>query len=216
MFRHLYPMSIGLTLWSVHPPSITAVDSAHDGMNQGDLVVSFDQDLAARMQEIMMRSTECEEGTKFDHEHPSGKKRANSRLGRAICAYQGVMFNMGSSLSDLMRTDLGNLNFAIPTTPPDRAAAAELTEQLLEDYAPVINLQLDRARALAAYLFALAIGVVIDNQRLGSTNKIPATLVSIITPTGKPTPTTASPTTSSSSGCPDPTKTPVGSAFPYF
>jgi hypothetical protein len=166
-------------------------------------MVYMDQNLASRMQEIMMRNTQCEDGAKFDREHPS-KKRAASNLGRAICAYHAVIVNMGGALSDLMQTNLGGLDFAIPTTP-----AAELTLELLEDYAPIIDLQVDRARALAAYLFALAVGVVIDGRTLGPTNKIPSTLIQTNNPTVKPTQTTASPSSSSSSGCPDPTKTPV-------
>jgi len=163
----------------------------------------------------MMRTTECEDGTKFDREH-SSKRRANSRLGKAICAYQGVILNMGAALSDLMQTDFGVLDFAIPATPPDRAAASELTLQLMEEYAALMNLPMDRARVLAAYLFALTIGVVIDGNPLGTNNKIPASLVQTGAPTSRLTQTTASATSSSSSGCPDPTKTPVSPspAFP--
>jgi hypothetical protein len=171
-------------------------------------MVYMDQNLASRMQEIMMRNTQCEDGAKFDHDHPS-KRRAASSLGRAICAYHAVIVNMGGALSDLMQTNLGGLDFAMPTTP-----AAELTLELLEDYAPIIDLQVDRARALAAYLFALAVGVVIDGRTLGPANKIPSTLIQTNNPTAKPTQTTASPSSSSSSNCPDPTKTPVSAHAP--
>ena len=156
-----------------------------------------------------MRSTECEDGAKFDREHPS-RRRAASRLGRAICAYQGVMFNMAGTLSDLVQTDFGLLNFVITTIPPERAAAAELIQELTEEYAPLMNLQADRVRVLAAYLFALTIGTVMENQNLGPYNKISSTLIQMSAPTNKPTQTTAAPSSSSSSGCPDPTATPVG------
>jgi hypothetical protein len=160
------------------------------------------------MQEIMMRDMECDDGAKVEREHPT-KRRANSRLGRAICAYQAVLINMGGTLSDLMQTDLGNLDFAIPANPPERAAAFELTLELTEDYAPFMDLQVDRVRALAAYLFAITIGVTLEGQELGVNNKIPSTLVQTGAPTMRPTQTTASPSSSSSSGCPDPTVTPV-------
>lgn len=157
-----------------------------------------------------MSSMECEDGAKFDREHPT-KRRANSRLGSAICAYHAVLVNMGGTLSDLMQTDLGGLNIAIPATPPDRAAAYELTQQLTEDYAPFINLQADRLRALAAYLFALTVGVTLEGQTLGANNKIPSTLVKTGAPTNTPIQTTnsQSSSSSSSSSCPDPTATPV-------
>ncbi|KAF2265276.1 hypothetical protein CC78DRAFT_443764, partial [Lojkania enalia] len=190
-------------------PSVTAVTSAHDGLSQGDLVVFLDQNLASRMQEIMMRTTECEDGAKFDREH-SSKRRANSRLGRAICAYQGVVINLAAALSDLLQTNLGGLNLATPATPPDRAAAAELTQQFMEDYAPLMNLPVNRSREIAAYLFSLSIIVILERQPLGPENKIPSTMIQTDAPTNGPAQTTASMFSSSSSGCPDPTKTPVG------
>jgi hypothetical protein len=157
-----------------------------------------------------MRTAECPDGMKFDREHPS-MKRVPSRLGRAICAYQGVMLNMGGSMRDLIQTDFGGLNIAIPAEPPGRAAAAEYTRQLMEEYAPIIDLPLDRARAFAATLFILAVNVVVDGQTLGANNKIASSLVQTAAPTNTPTQTTASPSSSSSSGCPDPTATPVSS-----
>ncbi|KAH7083730.1 hypothetical protein FB567DRAFT_529797 [Paraphoma chrysanthemicola] len=191
-----------------HAPSITAVTSAHDGLAQGDFVVSLDEGLASRMQEIMMREMDCEDGSKFEQEH-STKRRAASRMGKAICAYQAVLINMGGTLSDLMQTDLGGLDFAIPTMPAERAAAYEYTLELTEDYAPFIDLQVDRVRALAAYLFAITIGVTLEGKDLGAVNKIPSTLIQTGTASIRPTQTTASPSSSSSSGCPDPTSTPL-------
>ncbi|KAH7076789.1 hypothetical protein BKA63DRAFT_510777 [Paraphoma chrysanthemicola] len=204
------PTPAPTTVTGSHNPSITAVTSPHDGLSQGDIVVSLDPDLASRMQEIMMRSTDCDEGAKFDREHSGPvKRRANSRLGRAICAYQAVIVNIGGTLSDLIHTDFGGLDFTIPTMNPERAAAAEFTQELIEDYAPIINLQIDRIRVLGAYLFALTIGVVMEDSTLGASNKIPSTLIATGAPTIKPTQTTASPSSSSSSSCPDPTQTPL-------
>jgi hypothetical protein len=170
----------------------------------------MDQDLASRMQEIMMRDMECEDGAKFDREHPT-RRRAGSRLGRAICAYHAVLINMGGTLSDLMQTDLGGLDLAVQAASPERMAAFELTQELTEDYAPLMNLELDRVRALAAYLFAITVGVTMGGQTLGTNNKIQASLIQTGVATAKPTQTTASPSSSSSSGCPDPTATPVSS-----
>jgi hypothetical protein len=174
--------------------------------------VSLDPNLASRMQEIMVRTEECPDGARFDREHPSSK-RASSRLG--ICAYQGVMLNMGETLRDLIQTDFGGMNIAIPAEPPRRAAAAEFTRELMEEYAPLINLPLDRARAFAATLFTLSVSVVVDGQTLGPSNMIPYSLVQTGAPTNKPSHTTTSPSSSSSSGCPDPTATPVSlNTFP--
>jgi hypothetical protein len=160
------------------------------------------------MQEIMIRTMECEDGAKFDRENPT-RRRANPRLGRAICAYHAVLINMGGTLSDLMQTDLDGLNFAIPAIPPDRFAAYERSLQLTEEYAQLMNLQVDRLRALAAYLFILTVSVTLEGQTLGENNKIPSTLIQTGAPTNKPAQTTASRSSSSTSSCPDPTATPV-------
>lgn len=117
---------------------------------------------------------------------------------------------MGGALSDLLQTNLGGMNLDTPASPPDTAAAAGLAQQFTEDYAPLISLPLDRSRAMTAYLFSLAMIVVLERQPLGPDNKIPSTMVQTDAPKNTPTQTTAS-KTSSSSGCPDPTKTPVGS-----
>ena len=162
----------------------------------------MDQDLASRMQEIMMRDMECEDGAKFYREHPT-KRRASSRLGQAICTYHGVLINMGGTLSDLMQTDFGGLNLAIPATSPQRMAAYEFTQELTQDCAPLMNLKLDRVGALGATLFTLTIGVTIDGQTLGANDKMPAALIKTGTTVSRPTPTSASSSSSSSSACPD-------------
>lgn len=188
---------------------MTAITSPHDGLNQGDYVLKLDKDFASKMQEIMVRTADCDEGVKFDREHPTRRRQSTARLGRAICAYHAVLTNMGGALSDLTQTNLGDLNFAIPAFPAERAAAFEYTQELTAEYAPIINLQVDRMRLLGAYIFAVTIGVISENKPLGVENKIPSELVQTGTPSNRPTQTTASPSSSTSSGCPDPTNTPV-------
>jgi hypothetical protein len=159
------------------------------------------------MQEIMTRMTDCEDGAKFDREHAS-RRRANSRLGRALCAYEAVLVNMGGVLSDLVQTNYDNLVLTVAGTSPEQIAAFERAEQLLRDYPALVDFEESARRTRAAYLFALSVVVVIEHQDLGPNNKIPATLVQTGAAKSKPTKTSARPS-SSTSACPDPTKTPV-------
>jgi hypothetical protein len=154
-----------------------------------------------------MRTADCEDGVRFEREHPS-RKRANSRLrlGRAICAFQGVLVNMGGALSDLMQTNIAYVRISVPTSSPEMTAAVEYTEDFIVDYAPLINLPSDRARLYAGWLFGLSILVAAENQGLGPVVKLPESLAQTSQPASRVTP---SATASSTSGCPDPTKTPV-------
>jgi hypothetical protein len=154
-------------------------------MSPGDIFVSLDAGLASRMQEIMMRSTECEEGAKFEREHPS-KRRAGSRLGRAICAYQGVMTNMAGTLSDLVQTNFGALDFIEPIMNSREMRAFELTQKLMEEYGVLMDIQAARINRLAAYIFFLTFGVIEHDQTLGTNNKIPGSLVRTSAPTNTP------------------------------
>ncbi|KAF2692023.1 hypothetical protein K458DRAFT_482650 [Lentithecium fluviatile CBS 122367] len=171
-------------LKGTHAPTVTSVTAAHDGLSPGDLAVSLDADLASRVEEIMRRSIDCEDGIAFDREHPS-RKRGKSRLGKALCAYHAVLVNMGSSLSDLMETDFGTLNFGISTASPDEFAAYEEAMEFMDDNAVLLNIPATLAKKLGAWMFALSIGVIVDDKPLASMNQIPATRVQMATKPSK-------------------------------
>ncbi|KAF2271292.1 uncharacterized protein EI97DRAFT_287071 [Westerdykella ornata] len=180
-------------------PSVTSVTTAHDEYKQGDLDFMMDEGLAGRMQEIMARSKDCEDGSKFDREHPS-KRRASSRLGKAICAYRAVTINMGTTLRDLTYTNFDGLVVKFAGVTEQDIAAWEYVQGITEDFAAIYQLQRDRAIALGATIFVAALGAVEDTP-IDSNNKIAADLIQVSkTQTGSQT---------STSGCPDPEKTPL-------
>lgn len=194
---------------------MTSVTSAHDGLSKGDLDFVFDdKDFASRVQEVMLRSADCEDGAKFDRENPPpSRKRQNKlqrpSLGRAMCAVQGVVINMGGMLSDLARTLIDG-QIAGWTFQDDRQAAAwEATQRILEENPELFAQgEMDLTTGeIGQSLFALALQVTGGAFTLGPHNKIPSSMTKEDKTRDKPTMTTS--TTSSTSGCPDPTDTPV-------
>lgn len=158
----------------------------------------MDEGLASRMQEIMARSLECEDGLKFDREHPA-KRRAASRLGKALCAYHAVMINMGTTLRDLTYTNLGDMAIQFVGVTDRDVAAWRIAEELTGDFAPIYQLERERALALGATIFVAALGAV-ENNPMDSNNRVAADMIKVSQTTDTPTET---------SGCPDPEKTPV-------
>lgn len=176
-----------------------------DGYDSGDLVALLDTDLAARIDEFMRRSTDCLDGQTFDSQHPT-KKRAGSTLGQAICAAEAVAAGTvpGGAFNDLLLLSPTNLPFGFADGVGAVAQAAGVVADFVQVYAPLLDIGPDLADQLTVYIFALAMDTIVQNIPLTNKNRIQSSLIT--TATSTPTTTTAR---STSSGCPDPTATPV-------
>jgi hypothetical protein len=188
-------------------PAVTAVTTPSDGYGSGDLVALLDKDLASRIDATMHRAINCQDGQAFDSQHPSSKKRAGATLGQAICAAEAVAAGAvpGGPFNDLLLLSPTNLPFGFADAAGATAQAAGVVADFVLAYAPMLTIGPELADQLSVYLFALAIDTIVQNIPLADQNRIQSSMVT----TG--TTTSAS---STSSGCPDPTGTPVSETPP--
>ncbi|KAI1346531.1 hypothetical protein F5Y01DRAFT_321669 [Xylaria sp. FL0043] len=200
------PTSVPTTTQGSQIPSVTAVTSAHDAFVTGDLAAILDADLASRLDEIMHRLTDCEDGQDFDASSAS-RKRANPSYGNAICAVEGAvaMVEPGGALNDLLLLDPSRLHFSFADAAGEVSRAAGVAVDFVQAYAPLLSISDDVAVQLGNYLFALALDTLVENLPLSGENRIASSLITTATTT--PT-STATPT-----GCPDPTSSPLVCGF---
>jgi hypothetical protein len=207
-------VELQLTLFfSSVAPSVTVVTSAGNGFSKGDLVAILDKDMAARIDEIMHRMVDCEDGRKFDSEQSLNKRAADvTKYAPAICAAEGVagMATPGGPFGDLLLLKHDQMAFGFADAAGKAKDALVVVKDFVLAYAPMLTIPEDLADQLATYLFALAIETVIEGVTLTEKNRIEASLVV----TGSLLPSPVSTTTSSTSSCPDPEKTPVSVQFP--
>ncbi|KAH7381918.1 hypothetical protein BKA64DRAFT_749377 [Cadophora sp. MPI-SDFR-AT-0126] len=194
------------TLIGSKEPSVTAVSTAHGAFSTGDLSAILDSSLASRLDEVMHRMIECADDRAFE-DGTSLRKRAGTGYGAAICAVEGAvaMAQRGGPLNDLLFLNPNRVRFAFAAAAGDIARAADIAVGFVLAYAPMLDLPDDVAIQLGNFLFALAVDTLVENLPLGEENRIKASVLTVET---MPTSTMTS-TTSTSSGCPDPTSTPL-------
>lgn len=194
-----------LTFKSSHSPStpsVTPVTADGNGLSKGDLVACLDKDLASRIDEIMHRATDCDDGRSFNSKRRS-RKRGDPNYGAAICGAEAAALQAspGGPFNDLLLLDMEQLSFGFADAAGAAARAASVVVDFVKDYAPLLAIDPSTAEQLGNYLFALAIDTLIDNNAIGQNNRIPSSLI------------TTSTATSTKSGCPDPTASPVSNNF---
>ncbi|KAI0431606.1 hypothetical protein F5Y09DRAFT_340451 [Xylaria sp. FL1042] len=202
------PTPVPTSIQGSQIPSVTAVTSAHDAFATGDLAAVLDANLASRLDEIMHRLTDCDDGRDFDAGSIS-RKRANPSYGNAICAVEGAvaMVQPGGALNDLLLLDPSRLHFNFAGVAGEVSRAAGVAVGFVQAYAPLLSISDDLSIQLGNYLFALALDTLIDNLPLSGENRIASSLVT----TATTTPTSTA--TSTSTGCPDPTSSPLVCGF---
>lgn len=158
----------------------------------------LDTDLAARLDEIMRRTTSCSDGSDFDSSHPSSKREAVS-FGGPICAAQeaATMAQEGGTLNDILL--LNSMPFHFPAG--DVADAAQVVINFVRDYSSMLDIDTDTAVQLGTVLFALAVELLVDGVALGAQNTIPASLIQTGTITTGPTTTATTASCATSSSC---------------
>jgi len=166
----------------------------------------LDRDLASRIDEIMHRSQNCEDGRAFDRSDNSRRKRAGGSYGNAICAAEAVagMAQTGGPFNDLLLLRAPHVSFGFIEAAGAVTRAAAITAGFVRDFAPLLDVDGDIAEQLGNFLFALAVNTIVEGNSLGDRNRIKATSIKTEEP---PQPT--------GSGCPDPKKQPVRASLQW-
>lgn len=181
-------------------PSVTPVSDPQDGLEKGDLIAILDGDLASRLDEVMHRDQECDDGRSFDRSDHSRRKRAGGSYGNAICAAEAVagMAQAGGPFNDLLLLRTPHVTFEFAEAAGAVARAATVAVGFVRDYAPLLDISADVAEQLGNFLFALAVNTIVEGQSLGDRNRIKATNIE-----------TEAPHQPTASSCPDPEESPV-------
>ncbi|RYP14251.1 hypothetical protein DL765_006502 [Monosporascus sp. GIB2] len=179
------------TVTGPHTPAVTSISTPTKGLEPGDYLITLDDDLASRIDEVLHRFTDCPDGNKFE----SGKLRIRaSGWGAAICGAEGVLNQVlmsGESFTDLRVTQFQGEPILFNGGDPERAA------RLFMDYAtavvPLLDMLASEVTDMANMIFALAINALIDNIALGAENPVRhSILTSAPTKTATKTATTTS------------------------
>ncbi|KAB5539434.1 hypothetical protein GE09DRAFT_1248586 [Coniochaeta sp. 2T2.1] len=186
-----------ITLERSVTPVVTAVTSAVDGFDKGDLAVILDKGLADRLTEFMERTKDCQAGSDFDQQHSATprKRAGGGTYGQALCASQAVMggVQVDGPWNDLLLLNPAGVHFQFAQAAGPAMDAANQFADFVHTYAPLMAVPTELVDQLATYVFALAIDAIVESIPLGERNRIKATMVT----------TSASPTGTSAPGCPD-------------
>jgi hypothetical protein len=173
----------------------------------------LDKNLADQINEIAHRMTSCADGQQLDASHGSRRRGDTATYGEALCAAEGVisMAGKGGPLADLTLLNHDRIGIEFAANAAKAKDALVVLKDFILAYSAVLAIPETNVEQLATYILAVIIdALVIDNIAIGATNYIEQELaVTYDAMRPRPTPTSASVTSSTSSGCPDPTKTPV-------
>lgn len=130
-------------------------------------MITLDEGLASRMDEMIRRTTNCDAASDF----PSGSLQERSPdYGAAICGAQGII---GQAVPDGPFADFRLIQAPqIPFKAGDLARAASVVASFARDYRFLLKLKPEAATALGHAAFALAVNVLIDNIDLGPENPV--------------------------------------------
>ncbi|KAM0594562.1 hypothetical protein ACHAP6_000305 [Verticillium nonalfalfae] len=137
-------------------PSVTPVTEPEGESSSGDLVAFLDEDLASRIDEVMHRSQDCDDGRAFDRGDKTRRKRATGGFGKAICAAEAaaVMSQRGGPFNDLLLINPAHLSFDFAETAGAVARAANVASDFVRAYAPMLDISPILAEQLGNLLFA--------------------------------------------------------------
>ncbi|KAH7127662.1 hypothetical protein EDB81DRAFT_908042 [Dactylonectria macrodidyma] len=178
-------------------PTVVPITEAIDGYQPGDFMAKLDPDLAARIDEIMHRTSQCQDGSAFDSSHPASRKRDPGTLGNAICGAQGAaaMAQPGGTLNDILLINGPTFHFRAA----EFAAAAQQVVNFVRDWAPILALDPAMATEVGQTLFILAVDTLMNGVPLAAENPVKQDLVEEGEPDEDPSITTTT-------DCPRPTE----------
>ncbi|PNH76643.1 hypothetical protein VD0001_g940 [Verticillium dahliae] len=147
-------------------PSVTPVTEPEGDSSSGDLIAFLDEDLASRIDEVMHRSQDCDDGHAFVRGDQTRRKRANGGFGKAICAAEAaaVMSQRGGPFNDLLLINPAHLSFDFAETAGAVARAANVASDFVRACTPMLDISPALAEQLGNLLFALAVNTLIENR----------------------------------------------------
>lgn len=157
----------------------------------------LDETLASRIDEMMHRSLDCQDGHDFDVANPA-TKRDGLTYGSAICAAEAVMVGAvpDGPFNDLLLFNSTQLPFQFADSQVTLAHAASVFADFVQAYAPLLKVSPELANQLAVFVFVLAYDTVVQGNVLAEQNRIASSIIKT---------TSLTTATSTSSSCPDPT-----------
>lgn len=190
-------------------PEFTTLTKDENGHKKGDPVIVMDARLAQKLNDFIGRIEDCEDGTKFNAEHPD-KKRARATLGRSICSGESVAINSGKGgpFSDIAMIKHNQMSIMIKDTAKKAKEAFFVIKDFVIAYGPMLAIPEEVIEQVAIYVAAVVINAVVDGIAVEAQTLLAVDVwVAVADPSQ-----TELPTTTSKSGCPDPTKKPVSMA----
>ncbi|KAK8134605.1 hypothetical protein PG984_006617 [Apiospora sp. TS-2023a] len=190
-------------------PALVPITVPTNGLEVGDALFMMDKGLASRLDEMMRRSRDCQEGADFRdgkvqrRQNKPGDRRA--WLASVICAVMNTLENAapGGPFHDL---EAGTVNAAGIPPPKDEEMRRALDQilKIADDLAPLLQMSLEEAENFARINFVFGIDMFLDavngavDRGIREINTIRHSwLETIITPdpTASPTPTPTGSTT---------------------
>ena len=192
-------------------------------------MISVEEDLAARIDEVMKNNRDCEDGRKFDRDHPAKRARLpdNTNLGKVICVAEAMigMIRAGGGFNDLLFLGTDQMTYAIAEGQRNLLEAYGVVHDFATNIGPSIGLPNESLEQATQDVFLMIHEKLKENAPVGEENRIPESLIESkaesMTDTMRMTTTkvtrTSTLTTSSSStsSCPDPTKSPVSPTIQF-
>ncbi|KAF1995307.1 hypothetical protein P154DRAFT_611177 [Amniculicola lignicola CBS 123094] len=194
-------------------PAITTMPSDGNGHKKGDIIAKLDVELARRINEIAHRMMNCEDGRKFDSEHKLRRRDDPITYGQALCAAEGIigMTGTGSAFSDLAKISFDNMRFEFAQNAKLAKDALPILRDFILALGPALAIPEKLVDQLTVYVLAIVIdALVLEKVPISPENFLgPDIVVLVGSRTATLTPTSTSTTASATSGCPDPTQTPL-------
>jgi hypothetical protein len=150
---------------------VTTAKADGNGRKQGDLLAIMDAELANRLNDYLAMTSgiSCEDGVKFDADHPT-KKRGGVPMGKAICAAESVIKSAGKNqpFGDITLLQHDQMGIMMKGTAGNAKEALVVVKDFVIAYAPLLAIPEELIEQVATYVLALAIDQVIEGVKLGA------------------------------------------------
>lgn len=156
-------------------PALTTAPSDTDGHKKGDILATLDTDLARKINEVVQRIEDCEDGRQFDAKHGTRKRAGTATYGQALCAAEGVvgMSGKGDRFADLTMLSHDNIGIEFAVTAGKAKEALLVLKDFIIAYSPVLAIPPELVEQFGTYVLAIIIdSLVINDTPVGPMNFI--------------------------------------------